>query len=73
MYVEKSASAAEPTRSANIAKEVAGYREQIKALKECICLMSIRDVKSLNLEHKIAKLSRELIEKDSRIRNLEKE
>lgn len=73
LYVEESASAAEPTRSAVISKEVAGYREQIKALEERIRLMSIRDVKSLNLEHKIAELSRELIEKDSRIRNLEKE
>lgn len=71
LYVEESASAAEPVRSSETSKEVAGYREQIRALEERIRLMSIRDIEALNLEHKIAELSRELIEKDSRIRNLE--
>jgi predicted secreted protein len=33
--------------------------------------MSLRDIEALNFEHRIAELSREIIEKDSRIRNLE--
>lgn len=71
LYVEESASAVEPVRPSDISKETASYKEQIKILEEQIRLMSIRDVEYLNLEHKIAELSREIMEKDSRIRNLE--
>lgn len=73
LYVEESISATEFGRSSETSKEIVGYREQIRELEKRIRLMSIRDVESLNLEHKIAELSRELIEKDSRIINLEKE
>lgn len=70
-YVEEQAAEIEMIKTPT--KDMAEHREMIAGLEEQIRLLTLRDLDTLKLEHQISELSRELIEKNSRIINLEKE